>query len=500
MHSKRSKYFLKTFFFFHILLVITGCSVKNEESSQTKQVKKPNIVYILTDDLGYGDLGSYGQKIIKTPYLDKMAAEGIRFTQHYAGAPVCAPSRASLMTGRDTGHCWVRGNYETGPRGFGAELELRPEDKTIGELLQKAGYNTAMIGKWGMGMDETTGEPNKKGFDYSYGFLNQAHAHWQFPQYLYRNGKKESVEQNSGGKRSYFSNDIFTDEALGFIKAEREKPFFLYLAYTTPHAELLVPEDSIFDSYKGKFKESPFVANMSGSNRKDSLGYYRSQEYPFAAYAAMITHIDNDVHKIINQLKQLGLDENTIVMFSSDNGPHKEGGAKPEYFDSNGEFRGIKRNLNEGGIRMPFIARWPGHIKPGQISDHISAFWDILPTMADIAGVDISDVPTEGISLLPTLLNDTIGQEKHDYLYWEFHERKYSEQAVRKGDWKVVRHDPDGKAKLYNLKIDPSEEKNLAADHPDILSEMESLFERARTENPYWKMKCSGDKNQKATI
>src|SRR5690606_29355059 len=264
-----------------------------QASQNYNSAEKPNIIYILVDDMGYGDLGCYGQEVLKTPFIDQMAAEGIKFTQHYAGSTVCAPSRASLMTGRDPGHSWVRGNYETGKHGFGGELELRPEDITMGEILkQRAGYSTAMIGKWGMGMDGTTGEPNKKGFDYSYGFLNQAHAHWHFPAYLYRNGKKESVARNVDGKRGYFSNDIFTDEAVQFISTAREDPFFLYLAYTIPHAELLVPRDTVFEYFKGQFDEVPYIASMAGSDGKDSLGYYRSQAYPKAAYAAMITHID----------------------------------------------------------------------------------------------------------------------------------------------------------------------------------------------------------------
>lgn len=474
------------------LLILVNCSAKTREI----KAEKPNIIYILVDDMGYGDLGCYGQEILKTPHLDQMAAEGIRFTQHYAGAPVCAPSRASLMTGRNTGNSRVRGNYEIGKYGFGGELELRPQDMTIAEVLQQeAGYNTAIIGKWGMGMDGSTGEPRKKGFDYSYGFLNQAHAHWHYPDYLFRNGIKEPVKENADNKRGYFSNDIFTDEALKFIEKEHKAPFFLYLAYTTPHAELLVPEDSIFEQYKGKFEETPFVANMSGSNRKDSLGYYHSQQYPKATYAAMITRIDNDVQKILEQLKALGIDENTIVMFSSDNGPHKEGGANPTYFDSNGPLRGAKRDLYEGGIRVPFIVRWPGQIEQGQVSNHISAFWDMLPTLADIVEVELKDVPPEGISLLPTLLGDTAAQREHDHLYWEFHERKYSEQAVRKGEWKAIRHDPDGPVELYNLRTDLSEQYNVAKAHPDIVREMEQLMEKARTENTYWELKSSGDEN-----
>ena len=453
--------------------------------------EKPNIVFILTDDMGYGDLGCYGQKTLKTPNIDRMAEEGIRFTQHYAGSSVCAPSRGVLMTGRDLGHCRVRGNYETGPHGFGGELELRTEDVTLAEVLKRADYQTAIVGKWGLGMDGTTGEPNKKGFDYSFGFLNQAHAHSQFPEYLFRNGKKIPVTENQNEKRGYFSNDIFTDEAIQFIRKKNKDPFFLYVALVTPHAEMLVPEDSIFDSYKGKFEETPFVMNGQGSNGKEPLGMYHSQSHPEAAFATMITRIDLDVQRIQDELKKLGIDDNTIVIFSSDNGPHKEAGNDPYYFNSNGSQRGIKRDLYEGGIRIPLIVKWPGMIKSGQVSDHISAFWDMLPTFADLAHVSIADVPTEGISLAPTLFGNPDKQEQHPYLYWEFHENKYSDQAVRKGKWKAVRHDPDAVAELYNLEEDPKEQNDLANQFPAIVMELQTLMDQSRTENPYFPLKRS---------
>ena len=466
-----------------------------EEASQTAKQEKPNIIYILTDDLGHGDLGCYGQETLKTPHIDKMAEEGIMFTQHYAGSSVCAPSRASLMTGRDNGHSRVRGNYETGPFGFGGELELRPEDTSIPEVLKTAGYNSAMIGKWGLGMNGTTGEPDKKGFNYYYGFLNQAHAHSHFPEYLFRNGEKEDIPENKNGKRGAFSNHIFTDEAVTYIKNQAEnkdEPFFLYLSFITPHAEMIVPEDSIFNSFKGRFDEVPFVTDMHGTDGKDSLGLYNSQEHPKAAFASMITHIDNDVNRVLELLKTLDLDENTVVMFSSDNGPHEEGGNDPYYFNSNGENRGIKRDLYEGGIKVPFIVRWPGIIEPNQKSDHVNAFWDILPTLAEIADADMSQVKTEGVSLVPTLLGESEKQKNHEYLYWEFHEKKYTNQAVRKDDWKVVRHDPDGPSELYNLKEDPLERNNIADQYPAIVKEMEEIMITGRVDNSYFPMKRSG--------
>lgn len=456
--------------------------------------QKPNIVFILTDDMGYGDLGCYGQSTLKTPNIDRMAEEGIRFTNHYAGSSVCAPSRGSLMTGRDPGHCRVRGNYETGPHGFGGELELRPQDVTLAEVLKRADYQTAIVGKWGLGMDGTTGEPNKKGFDYAYGFLNQAHAHSQYPEYLFRNGKKVPVPENQNGKRGYFSNDIFTDEAIQFLQNKDEKPFFLFVSLITPHAEMLVPEDSIFNSYKGRFEETPFVMGTQGSNGKDPLGIYHSQDYPEAAFATMITRIDMDVQRILDELERQGIDDNTVVVFSSDNGPHKEGGNDPYYFNSNGSQRGIKRDLYEGGIRIPFIVKWPGVIPSGQVTDHISAFWDMLPTFADLADVSVDDVPTEGISMVPTLLGKKRKQKEHEYLYWEFHENKYSDQAVRQGKWKAVRHDPDGTGELYNLEDDPQEENNLAEKYPKKLNELLAIMDNARTDNPYFPIKRSNAK------
>ncbi len=477
-------------------LIATGAlgmlTLNSIPSAAQSPDRHPNIIFILTDDMGYGDLGCYGQQTLRTPNIDQLASEGIRFTRFYAGSPVCAPSRASLMTGRDPGHSRVRGNYETGPYGFGGELELRPQDVTLAEVLKRAGYQTAMIGKWGLGMDGSTGEPDKKGFDTYYGFLNQAHAHWQFPDYLIRNGKKEVIDENANDRRGRFSNDIFTSEALSYLQKTRGKPFFLYLAYVTPHAEMLVPEDTVWEYYKGRFRETPFVQNGQGSGPGTDLGVYHSQPFPEAAFASMITHIDNDVGKIMHRLKELGLEKNTVVMFSSDNGPHKEGGNDPYYFSSNGRYRGIKRDVYEGGIRVPFIVRWPGVIDGGQETDQTGAFWDILPTLADATGIDISDIPTEGYSLMPTLTGNTAGQRQHAYYYWEFHENKYSDQAVQKGDWKAVRHDPDRPVELYNLKKDPEENYNVAFEHPDVVREMERIMSTARVPNPYFPLKRSG--------
>lgn len=454
--------------------------------------QKPNIIYILADDLGYGDVGCYGQKVIRTPNIHRLASNGMKFTRHYAGASVCAPSRAVLMTGRDIGHASVRGNYETGPHGFGAGLELQPEDFTIAEMLKQQGYTTAIVGKWGLGVEGTTGEPNKQGFDYSYGFLNQGHAHNQFPEYLFRNGKKVLIEENKAASRKRYSNDLFTDETLNFLKKTRQKPFFLYLAFTTPHAELLVPDDSIFKSYKGKFTEQPYIQPQQAVSANNNFPGYNSQAYPMAAYAASITHMDMCIGKIISMLQSKGLLENTLIIFSSDNGPAKEGGADPEFFHSSGALRGKKRDLYEGGIRVPLIASWPMMIKRNSVSSHISGFQDLMPTLAEISGYQFpSSVTGEGISFYATLKGDSSSQKQHDYLYWEFHENKTSSQAVLIGNWKAFRPDPQARLELYHLGQDPSEQINVADNHPDQLRKMESILQNARTSHDLWPLKTA---------
>ncbi|MCP9236686.1 arylsulfatase [Lewinella sp. JB7] len=481
-----------------ILLGSSGCHStsggQDADGTDLTHTPPPNIVYILADDLGYGDLSCYGQTNFRTPTLDAMAAGGIRFTQHYAGSTVCAPSRASLMTGRHTGNSYVRGNYETGPRGFGAELPLRPDDLTLGEVLQGAGYRTAAIGKWGMGMDGTTGEPLKKGFDYSYGVLNQAYAHYQYPDSVYVNGAREAVPGNQDGQRGSFSGDLYTNQAVRFIESvEPDQPFFVYLAYTTPHAEMLVPEDSIFHRFAGQFPEQAFRKGRQGGGHSadygPGFGAYASQDQPFAAYAAMVVRLDRDTRRIQQSLERLGLAENTLVLFSSDNGPHAEGGAVPEQFGSAGGLRGQKRDLYEGGIRVPFIAYWPGVIDQPAESDLISSFWDILPTVAELAGTELGDYATDGVSLAPTLRGDTGKQEQHEYLYWEFHERAHTTQAVRRGDWKAVRLNPAGPLELYHLPTDPSESNNVAEDHPEIVASMRQLMQDARSLHPLWPLK-----------
>jgi arylsulfatase A len=457
-----------------------GCESQFTRSKSTI-AKRPNIIFILADDLGYGDLGCYGQEKIKTPNLDRMAAEGMRFTQHYAGSTVCAPSRCALMTSLHTGHCWVRGNKH---------VPLRPSDVTIAELLKQAGYVTGITGKWGLGEPETTGIPNKQGFDQWFGYLNQHNAHFYYQPFLWKNKQLVVLEGNKDGQRRQYTHDLFTDFALDFIRTNKDKPFFLYLAYTIPHAELLVPDDSL-RQYIGKFPERPYEKRRPGD--------YNSQATPKAAFAAMITRMDRDIGQIFSLLKKLGIDDNTFVMFSSDNGPHKEGGADPEFFGSNGSLRGIKRDLYEGGIRVPTIARWPGKIKPGAVSDHVSGFWDFLPTCAELAGIKVPD-NIDGISMVPTLLGRYDKQKNHKFLYWEFHEQG-GKQAVRIGNFKGVRlnvhKNPTGPIELYNLKNDLGEKNNIADQHPGIIAKIKKIMKSARTESSHWPIKRKSARGNK---
>jgi arylsulfatase A-like enzyme len=431
---------------------------------------RPNIVFILADDLGYGDLGCYGQKRILTPNLDRMAAEGMRFTQFYAGSTVCAPSRCCLMTGLHTGHATIRGN---------AEVPLRPQDITVAKVLKDAGYTTSLVGKWGLGEAGTTGVPNRQGFDTFYGYLNQVHAHNYYPDYLWKNQEKVTIEGNvvQGGvasKRAQYSPDLFTKEALAFVEQNREKPFFLYLAYTTPHA------NNERGAKEGNGMEVPSDAP------------YSDKSWPQVEknYAAMVTRLDADVGRLLKRLKELGLDENTIVFFSSDNGPHKEGGADPKFFESAGPLRGLKRDLTEGGIREPTIVRWPGKVKAGVVTDQVGAFWDFLPTAAELAGAK-APAGLDGVSLTPTLLG-TGKQAQHDFLYWEFHERG-PQQAVRMGDWKALRLKAGGPLQLYDLKTDAGEAHDVAADHPNVTAKIEAYLKGARTESATWPIKPAKD-------
>ena len=437
-------------------------------------VGKPNIIFILGDDLGYGDLGCYGQKRIKTPNLDRMAAEGFRFTQHYAGSTVCAPSRCALLTGRHTGHGTIRGN------GDGL---LKNGEPTLASVLKSAGYRTACVGKWGIGHPPPPGDPQRCGFDSFFGYLSMWHAHNSYPEFLWRNSEKvplrnvvrHPVEHYKDGQaeltgyaeqRSDFAPDLFTQEALQVIRA-KDRPFFLMLCYPVPHAN----------------NEARELGAAHGIE-VPHFGPYHEESWPAVekAKAAVISRMDADIGSLFEELKTLEIDGGTLVLFSSDNGPHREGGVKPEFFQSSGPLRGGKRDLYEGGIRVPLLARWPGHIKAGRISDHPSAFWDMLPTFAELAGLAVPK-ETDGLSLVPELMGRA--QPAHEYLYWEFHEGA-SQQAVRKRDWKAVRLAPSKPIELYDLQSDPGETRNVADSNTDVVRAMEEIFHKTRSDERIW--------------
>jgi arylsulfatase A-like enzyme len=432
-------------------------------SAQTR----PNIIFIQADDLGYGDLSCYGQRKFRTPNIDRLAAEGMRFTQYYAGSTVCAPSRSALMTGQHTGHTRIRGN---------ARHPLLPEDVTVAEAMKSVAYKTALIGKWGLGEAGTTGVPNRQGFDYFFGYLNQRHAHNYYPTFLWRNEKRIDLrnlvpDEDAEGSgvstnRVDYAHDLMAEEALKFIEGNGGGPFFIYLAFTIPHAN---------NEAKNKGMEVP------------DLGEFASEDWPDQekAKAAMITRLDRDVGRLMALLKKLGIDDNTLVFFTSDNGPHREGGADPDFFDSNGPLRGIKRDLYEGGIRVPMIARWPKRIKAGAKSDQVWAHWDLLPTLAEVAGVK-PPANIDGVSMLNALRGRR--QRDHEFLYWEFHERGFS-QAARMGDWKAVRKSPDSPLELYDLKNDLGEQNDVAAKNPEIVMKIEYYLKTARTESELWPTK-----------
>jgi len=417
----------------------------------------------MADDLGYNHLGCYGGEKIRTPHLDKLAAEGMRFTQAYAGCTVCAPSRATLMTGYHQGHASVRGNS--------GGIPLLDEDITVAEVLEQGDYHTGCFGKWGLGDARTTGVPTRQGFDEYLGPLDQVHAHFYYPEYLWHNEEKYPLTGNQNGRQEQYSNDLFTEFAMDFIKRqpENEAPFFCYIPYTIPHTELLVPEDSLKE-YLGTFPEEPF----------EYQGHYAGQEHPHAAFAAMITRMDGYIGQIVDLIDSLGMRENTLVLFTSDNGGQRSGaGVDLEFFKGNYPLRGWKGNLYEGGIRVPAIARWPGKIAPGSFSDQVWAFWDFLPTAAQLAGVRTPD-GIDGVSIVPALFDRAVLER--EMMYWEVYRGGDVYQAVRMGDWKAVRHGQDEPTELYNLRIDLAEKFNLADNYPDLIARANRLFKGSHTE------------------
>ncbi|MGS2761316.1 arylsulfatase [Sinomicrobium sp. M5D2P9] len=459
-----------------ICALLSSCNTKSNTKKQDipPADSAPNIIFILADDMGIGDLGCYGQEHILTPNIDRLAAQGMRFTRFYAGSTVCAPSRASLMTGQHTGVTHIRGN---------GEYPLRETDTIIPQLLQKEGYTTAMFGKWGLGVEGTTGAPQRKGWDHFIGHLHHVDAHYQRPDSLWRvrDGKLEKF----GTPSDSYGNEIFAEEALSFIeKQPKDKPFFLYLSFTIPHAELITAE-KYMEPYLNESGESRFMPEKPWPDGQ----HYGGQPYPKAAYAAMVSSIDQYTGRITQLLKEKGMDENTLVLFTSDNGTHIEGGRTMEdvsFFKSSGPYKGVKRDVYEGGIHEPFIAHWPGKIKPGQVSDHIGAFWDVMPTLAELGGVKKLPANSNGISFVPELLGKG-KQAEHPYLYWEFYEQG-GKQAVRKQNWKAVRlqvkKDNNAPLELYDLGKDPEEKHNIAEKHPEIVKEMDSIMREAHTPNP----------------
>jgi arylsulfatase A len=433
---------------------------------------RPNIIFILADDMGYGEIEPFGQRLIKTPNLTRMANEGMRLTNHYAGTAVCAPSRCALMTGLHTGHAEVRGNQQYKTRN--GQSPLSDQAVTVAELLKTSGYATGLIGKWGLGDTGTSGDPNKQGFDFFYGYTDQVLAHNHFPEFLIRNGKKEYLrneveylDSSTWGSitksRKDFADELFVKEAIKFITENQQRNFFLYLPFIIPHCN----DEGLKDFQYEAPSQREYVSQPWSKDEKD--------------YAASISYLDEYVGKILDQLKKLGLDSNTLVIFTSDNGPR----VNQMRFNSSGYLRGFKRDLYEGGIRVPFIAWWPGHIKNTTVSDHVSTFWDFLPTACTLAGVE-RPFTTDGISYLPTLLA-TGNQKQHDYLYFEFHEGDGA-QAVRKGQWKAVvsgvkRENPSA-LELYNLENDPSEKNNVADQFPEISAEMSSIIKKAHVPSP----------------
>ena len=428
--------------------IIFNASFAQQIKTPPKNISKPNIIFILADDLGYGDIGVYGQQKIKTPNIDRMAKQGMMFTQFYSGTSVCAPSRSSFITGQHTGHTPIRGNKETKPEG---QWPLPANAVTVAEILKGAGYTNGCFGKWGLGFIETNGNPLKQGFDRFYGYNCQAQAHNYFPDHLWDNNTRVELS-NTLTKQPQYAADMIQEKAMNFLDDNQNKPFFLFLAYTLPHAALQLPKgDMAFENYKKLFREKPKTVSDSLWIARGGKGY-QSQPYPHAAYAAMVTKLDNYVGDVVRKLKELNIDKNTLIVFASDNGPHIEGGNDPAFFNSNAGLRGTKRDLYEGGIRTPFIANWPGTISPGSKSKHIGAFWDLLPTFAELAGIKTSD-DIDGISIVPTLLRKS-NQKQHEFLYWEFHENG-GRQAVRFGNWKGVKYTAaekqDSPIQLYNL-------------------------------------------------
>ena len=496
-------------------LLLLGCGLVTAtgmQAQQAQQPNRPNIIYIMCDDLGYADVGCYGQEYISTPNLDRMAAEGMRFTQAYAGSPVSAPSRACFMTGQHTGHTKVRGNkeYRIGSVTYGKTQDPErtgqepydPNHVILPEIMKDNGYATGMFGKWAGGYEGSESTPHTRGIDEYYGYMCQFQAHLYYPNFLntYTRGVDEDVRRellqnniNYGmhgedyKNRKDYSADLIHQRALAWIdKQTADKPFFGVFTYTLPHAELAQPEDSIFKAYQGVFCQEKTYGGDQGSR-------YNPTNVGHQQFAAMVTRLDKHVGEVLDKLREKGLDNNTLVIFTSDNGPHTEGGADPDYFNTEKLLRGTKRSTTEGGIRVPFIAWWPGQIEAGVVNDHQLAFYDLMPTFCEVAGIDnyverytnpeLENDYFDGLSFAPTMLGEG-EQEKHEFLYWEFHETNM--MALRMGDWKLVVQ--NGNCQLYDLVNDTHEDNNLAAQYPEVVAKMKEILLREHTHSDLFKV------------
>ena len=456
------------------MFMLFSFTVHAQEKVHTK---RPNIILILADDLGYADLGCYGQQKTETPNINKLAKTGLQFKQFYAGTTVCAPSRASLLTGLHTGHTAIRGNEAYQPEG---QAPLPDSIITIATLLKNHGYETAAFGKWGLGYITTPGDPNKKGFDTFFGYNCQSLAHNYFPDHLWNNHERINFPENANNNAVY-SADYIHEHAMQFLNHQHDKPFFLYLPYTLPHGDVIAPHDSVYNYYVKKFNEPP---KQAGPPKNDGE-QHRFEPYPHAAFATMVARLDRYTAEIIKAIKDMGIEDNTLVLFTSDNGPHRENGGDPEFFNNHGEFRGIKRDLYEGGIRVPFIAYWKGKIQAG-VTNQPAALYDLYPLFQQLAGMPVTK-NIDGISILPALTNRK--QTQHNYLYWEFHENN-GRQALRWKNWKAVKlnvsKDAHAPVELYNLTADPSEKNNVADKYPAIAKQLDAMIMQAHTPNRKW--------------
>ena len=485
MNSKRMCLYVKSSALALTAISLTSCGMLDGDKRKSTNEDKPNVIFILADDLGYSDLSCLGQTKFSTPNIDKLASQGMMFTQHYSGSSVSAPSRSCLITGQHTGHTVIRGNKELPVEG---QHPMPSDTYTVFQMLKDNGYKTSVFGKWGLGAPETEGAPQNQSVDEFFGYNCQRQAHNYYPYHLWHNTEKVMLHGNQGENENDYAPDLIHHEALNFIRENKDTTFFMWYTSVLPHAELKVPVSELM-----KFVGNPEMETEKSYNGCDEGLYYKnggygSQQYTHAAFAAMISTLDKQVGEICNTLDSLGIADNTIIIFTSDNGPHQEGGADPDFFNSNGELRGYKRDLYEGGIRVPFIVKWNGVVEKNTKSNHISAFWDYLPTMADILDVDLPE-NVDGISYLSELKGDE-EQKEHDYLYWEFHENN-GRQAIRQGDWKAVKYDVhnDGKIELYNLKDDVSEENDVADKYPDKVAEMDSLMKVSRVDSELFQFK-----------